>query len=139
MATTSDYSVRVEGINELVRAFGQLDQGLRKHITDQLRVLARDVQSKAREIAVAEGFAPPGRSRRATGALVQDIRYSVRGGTAFVREDASRDGFLYPAVFEYGHSEKWGHRPFLEPALSAEGQHIQEGMEHMLDGLLRGF
>ena len=130
--------IEVQGLRSLVSAFREIDKTLVVEINQTLRGLAQDVRSRAREFALSEGFGPPGTSGRGTGALIRNLKYSVRAGSAAIRETAvSKRGTLYPAIYEFGHSAKWGHRPFIIPALKSEEHHIYQSLEQMLDSLLR--
>lgn len=128
--------VEVQGLRSLVSAFRKVDKTLVVEMTQTLRSLAQLVRQRATEIAISEGFSPPGRSGRGEGGLLEGLRYSVRTGSAAVRETAvSQRGTLYPAIYEFGHSA-WGHRPFLIPALESEEHHIYTTLEQMLDHVL---
>jgi hypothetical protein len=134
-AAVSGASIVVRGYRELMSSFRQIDKETARGFTAELRVLARDVATTAREIAADQGFTAPGRSGRGKGDLLRDIRYGVTGTYAVIRETANRGDFPYPAVYEYGHS-KWGHRPFLNPAIAKEHQHIIDAFEAMLDKVI---
>lgn len=121
-------AVQVEGLGELLRAFGRVDAGVRKELTGTLRGIARGVAAAAKAIAEFNGL-------RDTGTLISKITISVGGGAAYVRATAKRwpGGFPYPAVYEYG---KGGQRAFLAPALRLEEPNVLRGVEGMLDALL---
>lgn len=121
----NEYTVRVEGLNQLVRDFGKIEKDLRKELQAELKDLARIVQREAQEIATAKGLVR-------TGKLVRSIRPSVRGGRAFIRETATNKGYAYPRIYEYGHD---GVRSFMQPALEAKRNEVYEGLDDMLDRL----
>lgn len=125
-------AVQVEGVRELIRAFGRIDRDVQKELTGALRKIARGVAATAKAIAEQKGL-------HATGTLIRKITISVSGGQAYVRDTASRtsrkwpSGFPYPAVYEFGHNKE---RAFLEPALYRDQEQIVHGVEEMLDMLL---
>jgi len=135
---SSEY-VEIRGLNETIRALQKIDVGFRRRLQREIRVLARTVQAATKEYAAKAGFDPPGQSGRGKGALIRNIRYSVRGTSALIRETAVRDGkFRYPAVFEYGHSH-WGHRPFLEPTRKAMYEVVYRDIDRILREQLATF
>jgi hypothetical protein len=105
---------RVEGLNDVIRDLRMLDSSVSAAITRESRAIARDVVAEAQKTATEKGLAPPGWSGRGTGALLRGIKVSVRGGIPYVVEGASRNGYYYPRVYEYG---RGGDRSFLRPAV----------------------
>ena len=131
----SDDMVYVEGLKEVIYSFNKADREISRRITARLRVLASKTRDEARKIAREEGFGPPGRSGRGTGALINKIRYSVRGPVASIRETAtSPEGYLYPAIYEYGHGHH-GHRPFMEPAKQKMYPETIATIEELIDAM----
>jgi hypothetical protein len=60
----------------------------------------------------------------------------VRGAKALVQETATRNGYSYPKIYEYGRDSAWqrekGPRPFLEPALEAKQGEVLFALDEML-------
>jgi hypothetical protein len=136
-------AIQVHGLKEVLRDLGKMDPTLRRKLAAELRKLVRGAAQVAKEKAAAQGFTPPGRSGRGTGALIRDIKYrsfvSREGYVGLIRETATRSGtFRYPAVFEYGHSH-WGHRPFLEPTRQAVQPFVYEELTRVLNEQVDAF
>ena len=123
MARQAD--IRVKGLDDLVRDFGKVDRGLRKELQGEIRKVAGIVAGEAKERAVRQGLVDSGK-------LVRSIRPGVRRSTGVVRVTATRDGFPYPAVYEFGGG---GVRAFLMPALKDKTDDVFKGLEDMLDRL----
>lgn len=130
--------VRVEGIRELVQAFGRIDRGLRGELQSELRELADSVARRAQAIAEQKGL-------RKSGDLIRTIRPAVRGTVALVRAGATHRGFNYPRRLEYEGGRRassdptWfrapGSRSFLAPALDDKTEDVVAGVEDLLDRL----
>ena len=107
--------MRAEGARELSRALKAAGRDVRLELNRQVKPAALLVANQAKENAVAQGFAPPGRSGRGTGQLLRGIKASARGGIGYVRETAvSPKGYRYPGVYEFGGDKA---RAFLVPAV----------------------
>lgn len=118
-------AVQVEGIKDVLNAFGRIDKGLRKELRVELVAAAGLVAAKAKDIAEQLGL-------RDTGKLIASIRPGMSGAYAYVTDSAKRNGFNYPAVYEFGHNRE---RAFLNPAADAEREHVIVGIEGLLDRL----
>lgn len=106
---------RADGARDLSRALRAAGRDVRLELNRQVKPAALLVATQAKENAVAQGFAPPGRSGRGTGQLLRGIKASVRSGVGYVRESAMTSrGFPYPAVYEFGGDK---HRAFIVPAV----------------------
>lgn len=135
-----DETLVVENLNAVIRALRKSDKEVAKGVRAKLKQMVDLVRDRAKEMAAVEGFTPPGRSGRGTGKLIRSIKSSVRGGEGFIRETAvNKDGFKYPSVYEYGHSRKWGHRPFMEPARDEMAPVVEREFEHLLDEIADSF
>jgi hypothetical protein len=86
-------TVRVEGLNDLVRAFGRLDKDLRRGVQKELAASAEIVRADA-----AAGFMHVN-ARSAGG-----FRPRVRGATAVVQQRYSRTTGQRP---DYGRHQMW--------------------------------
>lgn len=121
--------VRVEGLTELLRGLGRADKGLRKELNTEIRGLAKVVAADAQVIAREQGLIGDPRTDTLSGSLVRRIGISVRGSSAWIVDKASRGGFPYPAVYEFGGG---GTRAFLRPSLARNTDRIISGIEEML-------
>ena len=112
--------VRVEGLDELIRASGQVDKGLRRGLTRELSGIAMVVASRAQEKLSA--LSPPASAKTVSG-----VRPRVRGSLAYVEQRLGKTT---------GKRGDWGatqmRRAFL-PALDEKTDEVVEGLELMLD------
>jgi hypothetical protein len=131
MPTQAPGSVKVRGLNQLVRDFGKLSKELQGEVRAELKSVAGRVANQAKAIAAAKGV-------RKSGKLIAGYSPTVRGSTAIVRNRRVRKGFPYPTVVEFrrrGASE-YGPRASLYPALESKEQEITDAMGHMIDNLI---
>lgn len=126
-------SVRIDGLRALLGDLKHADKELATELRKAVKGAATTVARRSREIAEAEGL-------RDTGALVASIKAGMKGGAGVVRVTAERNGFRYPAVYEYGRVSPWqesgGIRQFLEPALEAERTEIEADVLKVVDRLV---
>lgn len=123
-------AVSVHGLDELVRSLGRAQVRIRPALRSELRTLATSVAEEAKSRARSQGLVR-------SGALVKDIRPSVRGTSALIRESAvRRQGknapFGYPALYEFGG------RPFMYPAADGKRGEIERGLENAVERVLDG-
>lgn len=128
-------SVRVEGLADLIRDFSRMDKSLARDIRRELIDIGKIVAEEAKENQVpSQDLAAGQRGRddqRNTGKLQRGLRAKMRGSATVVENRAKRDGYLYPAIYEYGKG-----RPFLEPALDAKTEDVIMALDDMLDRLV---
>jgi hypothetical protein len=120
------YAIKVEGVQDTLRAFGRISKGLRRELGLELKKIAGLVAVDAKAIAEFLGL-------RDSGKLIGSIRPGLRGSVAYVTATAQRNGFNYPAVYEFGHGRE---RAFLTPAARLNVDNTVRGMEHLLDRLI---
>lgn len=87
--------VRVQNLRELQRALKAVDKTVAKEMRGELKEAAGQVASTAKGIAEFQGL-------RDTGRLINSIRPGATMAYAYVRENATRNGFLYPRIYEFG-------------------------------------
>lgn len=123
-------AVRVEGLRPLVRDLGRVEKGLRRELQKELDEIAKMVRDESRDKARGERLVDSGR-------LVRGIKHRVRGSEAFVRSTATKAGFPYPAVYEFGGRGigKYGPRAFLMPTVEKQLPQTVSMLEDMLDRL----
>ena len=107
------------GFREFVRECYAAGPEAKAAVRHELQQVGELVAEEARSVAGEVGLAPPGRSGRGTGALAARIRPLVTGRSVFVRELASRQGYSYPALYEFQRG-----RPFLYPALERKQEEV---------------
>ena len=110
-------TVRVEGLNELVRAFGKMDKELRRDLQRELSKAAKIVREEA-----AAGFMHV--SARSAGGF----RPRVRGSTAVVEQRLRRTTGLRG---DYGAHQMW----YLLKALRDKEDAVVESIDKMLGNL----
>jgi len=119
-------AVRVEGLNELIRAFGKVDKDLKRGVQRELQASA-DIVSQATKSKIGS-LSPPGSSRTIGG-----VRPRVRGSTAVVEQRLGKTT---------GKRGDWGvtqmHRGFL-PALSEKTTEVVQRLDEMLGRLAGEF
>ena len=127
MALKDGYTVQVEGVRELDRALRRVDKEARKSLRDELKAAAGVVAVEAQSVA---------RSKRlvATGKLVRSIKPGLQGAGAVVRVGATRNGYRYPAVYEFG---RGGARAFLRPAAERKEGEVRERAEDAMQTAIR--
>lgn len=139
-------SVEIIGLRETIRALNQAEKGLGRAVQNELRAVAAKVAGTAKEIAEQRGLrGDPGtdKGRGHPGLLISSIRPGVRGSTAYVRDSATRvsakypDGYVYPAVYEYGGRGQTAHGPraFLQPAVERDEPEVLAMLENALGRL----
>ena len=129
-------TLQVQGLAELQRDLNKVNKTAKAEVRNGLKSVGLIVAEEAQLIAKAKGLVgdkPHG--NYTTGQLVAKIKPSVRQQGVFVRAGATRNGYPYPAIYEYG--TKRG-RPFLEPALARKEKDVERAMEHWLDSFLSG-
>lgn len=128
-------SVRVEGLSQLIRDFNRMDKQLARDLRRELLAVGQIVADEARDVQVPDQDLAAGQSgddgKRNTGRLQKGIRPRMRGTATIVENRTKRDGYVYPAVYEYGKG-----RPFLEPALDAKTEDVVQALDDMLDRLV---
>lgn len=115
MATAT---IRVKGLNELVRVFGKLDKQLRRDLQRELQEAARPVASLAQQ-----------KLSSFPGAAVSGIRPRVKGSTAIVEQ---RKG---PVTGRRGDFGSIVMRRALVPARAEREPEVRKGIDDMLDKL----
>lgn len=123
-------TVRVEGLSELIRDLGKLERGIRKEIRGELKDVAEIVAEQARDNAREQGLVDSGR-------LVKLTKPFARGSTAGVRSGATRDGYPYPARYEFGGrgANAVGPRAYLRPALDEKTSDVVDALGDVIDRL----
>jgi hypothetical protein len=121
-------SVHVEGIDALTRSFGRVNHGLRREMQKHLRVAGRIVANEAKAVAGEKGL-------RDSGQLIARVGISVRGGSVFVRDTATRSSprypnYSYPSRYEY---ERGGYRAFMRPALDRKREAVIQELDRVVD------
>lgn len=129
----------VKGLTPMIRGFHRLDKDVSGEMKNELRKLALPVAELAKATARAKGLVGE------SGKLVSSIRPFATQKGAGIRESATRKGFPYPAVYEYGGrspsvmgGEGVGPRSFLAPAVVASAPIVEAGLSKWLEGLLEG-
>lgn len=117
-------TIRVEGLSELRRSFRKMDGSLSKEYRDRIKDIAGIVADEARSVAEKKGL-------HKTGKLIRSIKPGTRGTTGLVRASATRNGYPYPAVWEYRQDGEG--RPFLRPALEDKSDEVVDALGEMLD------
>lgn len=105
------------GLRETLRFLKTVDDEVAAEVVATVKGLGAEAAAIAKSKAAAQGFAAPGKSGRGTGGLLERIGYTTRGPVAVLRETATRNGYRYPAIFEFGRRAGWMDRPFLMPAV----------------------
>ena len=121
-------SVHVEGLDALTRSFGRVNHGLRREMQKHLRVAGRIVANEAKAVAGEKGL-------RDSGQLIARVGISVRGGSVFVRDTATRSSarypnYSYPSRYEY---ERGGYRAFMRPALDRKREAVIQELDRVVD------
>lgn len=124
-------------MSELRAALNKADKELSRRLTKALKEGAKIVATEAKSIAAREGLAPPGRSGRGTGQLVRSIKPFARRTIGGVRVKATRAGFPYPVIYEFGGKGRRGPRPFVTPAVENKADEVAETLDDELGDVLR--
>ena len=119
-----DGTVRIQGINDLVRSFGRIDKNLRKEVQKELSKAAEIVRDDARA-----------RFRGVDARSAMGFRARVRTGQSYVEQRYGRTTGQHP---EFGVLQM---RRALLPALWSNRGKVEKSLENMLDKLanLNGF
>lgn len=120
----SSAAIRVEGLSELRRGFKKMDGELGREYRDRIKGIAGIVADEAKSIAESKGLEESGK-------LIKSIKPGTRGTTGLVRAGATRNGYPYPAVWEYRKDGKG--RPFMTPALEHKRDEVVDELGKMLD------
>lgn len=126
----TDSTVRVEGLQELIRDFGRLEKGIAKEVRAELKDVAGIVAEEARSIAESVGL-------RDSGRLIRTTRPFARGATAGVRTTATRNGYPYGLRYEFEGrgGDAAGPRAYLAPALEEKSDAVVEELGEVIDRL----
>ena len=121
LVTFTDYAKVRKGLQ-------LIGTGLNKELDKGLKGVAKKVVTKAQAEAERKGL-------RASGELIRKITPSVTQKGVAVVARAKREGFSYPAVYEYGGRGKvnaTGPRAFLRPGLQKAGPQIAKELENVI-------
>ena len=121
LVTFTDYAKVRKGLQ-------LIGTGLNKELDKGLKGVAKKVVTKAQAEAERKGL-------RASGELIRKITPSVTQKGVAVVARAKREGFSYPAVYEYGGRGKvnaTGPRAFLRPGLQKAGPQIAQELENVI-------
>jgi len=129
-------TVQIIGYRELMSAFRMLYPELYKELNAGLRAIVKEAETSAIIFATLQGFAPPGRSGRGTGALIGQIRSGVTHTKGYLADAANRDGYYYPARYEY---ENGGARRFLRPAIDENHDKIYASIAAVVGQAMKAF
>lgn len=128
-------SVRVEGLSALIRDFNRMDKQLSRDLRRELLLVGQIVADEAVEVQIPNQNLAGGQTgddkARNTGRLEKGVRPRMRGTATIVENRAKRNGYGYPAIYEYNKG-----RPFLGPALDAKTEEVVEALDDMLDRLV---
>lgn len=126
--------VKIDDLRKLERDLKQSNKDLASRLRRTIKGAATTVAEKAKEIAESEGL-------HDSGALIGSIKAGMQGGAGVVRVTAERNGFRYPAVYEYGRRSPWqdskGVRTFLAPALDAKRVEIEAEVLADIDWIIQ--
>ena len=121
LVTFTDYAKVRKGLQ-------LIGTGLNKELDKGLKGVAKKVVTKAQAEAERKGL-------RASGELIRKITPSVTQKGVAVVARAKREGFSYPAVYEYGGRGKvnaTGPRAFLRPGLQKAGPQIAQELQDVI-------
>jgi hypothetical protein len=135
-AAAAEDTIRLS-LADTLRTLRRVDLEIAAEVRGEILEVAKEAAELAKHNAAAQGFAAPGRSGRGTGKLIDDIGYGARGTTGVVKEMASRNGYRYPGVFEFGRAAEWMHRPFLMPAVHAIAPEAVRRTEEAVERAIR--
>lgn len=124
--SAGEFTLRVEGLRDLQRDLNKVNKAAKGEVREGLKAVGRIVQDEARLIAKVRGLHDTGQLRR-------KITPAVTQQAVFIRANAKRAGYPYPAVYEYG---RGGARAFLLPAAQRKSREVEQAMERWLDALL---
>jgi hypothetical protein len=129
-ASTSGSSVKVRGLDRLVRDFGKMNRELQRELRDEIKDVADIVSRHAKRIAEMKGV-------RKSGKLISGYSPTVRGSTAIVRNRRVRRGFPYPTVVEFRRrrGREFGPQASLYPAIDEKQDEVIEALGDMVDNL----
>jgi hypothetical protein len=125
-------AIKIEGYSELRMTFLSLSPALNEELRVGLKAIGDMVAQTAEEVAAFQGFDPPGRSGRGSGALIGGIRSGVTKHKAYVKTTARRGDYAYPRIYEYGNSRE---RAFLHPAIDLNRDKIYATFIAVLDNI----
>jgi len=90
------------------KAIKDLDKDLSSELTKNLKTAGKVVAEAVKDEARAKALDKPGLSGRGTGDLVKKIVPQAKMDEVVLKEKANRDGFPYPAIYEFGGAELRG-------------------------------
>lgn len=123
--TSSNASVKVRGLDELIRDFGRMEAELRREVQRELQAVAKIVSDDAQRRASEENYGPR---------TVSQIRPRVRNrSTAVVDTRAKKTSGLRP---DFGPLLM---RKVFLPALFSKREDVERAMGELLDRLASKF
>lgn len=129
-------SIQIAGYKELQVALKLLAPKLHADLNSGMRAIVEFVAQDAVQWADRQGFTPPGRSGRGVGNLIGQIRSGVNQTKGYVKDTANRNGYYYPARYEY---QSGGERAFLHPAIKQDEGKIIASIDAIVTATLRSF
>lgn len=136
--TAISQTLLLEGFEELAKDFKAAGNDARKEFRDSLKPIGKVVAGRAAIVASAKGLIgkkPHG--DYTTGQLVKKLRQagavSVANKGVTVTAKATRNGYPYPSIYEYG---RGGARAFLEPALMQTQGEVMQMTEDWINTFL---
>jgi hypothetical protein len=128
--------VAVVGMKELNLALKILYPELVKDLHVGMTAIVDLVAADAVIWAGRQGFAPPGRSGRGSGALIGSIRSGTTTRKGYVKDTAMNQEFSYPRMYEYMDA---GIRAFLHPAIDQNRAKIIVALNVIVEEACRKF
>lgn len=125
-------SIHVEGLRELVRAFGRMNPALRLEMNRELRKLGKEVAQEAQLIAGEKGL-------RESGSLIGGIRTRLNVGTVSIVSTARKVSPKYPGGYDYPRRyefERGGARAFLQPALERRAPAALQALDEIFSRMV---
>jgi phage gpG-like protein len=89
------YTIRVEGLAALQRDLNKVNKTAKAEVRDGLKEVAKPAVKSAKNVARAKGLYD-------TGELIRKISPAITQQGVFIRAKATRSGFAYPAIYEFG-------------------------------------
>lgn len=102
-----------------------MGKALQDDFRDDIKGVANIVAVESRAIAERRGL-------RDSGRLIRSIKAGTSGAVGVVRANATRKGFRYGAVYEFG---RRGKRAFMHPALESKRDEVVDAFGDLLDSL----
>lgn len=133
------YSIRIEGLGDLMRAFQNMDPLLRQETRVMIREQAEITEKAAVYIAASKGLRDEAHAPEGGGLIdtigLGDAFAGAGGYLVYIRDTANRSSKSYPN-YSYPRRYEYSGRAFLRPAVWQAAPAVEYLLDRLFDALV---